>query len=446
MASVTAHPPALTPAAPLRRRQAALLLGLLLTLLYLLAEVAYNLGLVRMLSSPGLDRAAIQGMETVGKAMAALGITLFISRLLPLRRLWLYPLLALALYAGLGVALDRVIEQLPAPAKRAGHWLGMYRVAALEGEVADQELNTPGGAPSAGQRLAMVNLALLLYADQREVEHAARRYLTLKVDNHIDQLALERDFARFWQAYSSASSRLEPAWNWYRRQGEAQQRGSVTLTAFMDELARNPQYGPELRRYQHTLLYPGNPALGLAPVTAKDIPLFLEQAQLRQYINLLIESDTLQAVEHFAPDTGSHANPRSQLTRDLSVSVFIPPISMSLSLFSTFLNLASLLGLAVALVLSAGGGRWAAPARQRAAQCVTVVLALGALAAFNTPPFAAHSKFAASSAKAGQDSVLQQLWVSAINHEALLLDTAGQLPLLTTAADQLPALGSMLRL
>jgi len=437
----------LAAAAPLRLgRQYALLASFLITLLYLLAEVAYNVGLVRLLSSPGLSKDTIQGMETVGKAMASLGITLFISRLLPLRRWWLYPLLIVTLYSGLGVAMDRVIDQLPDQAKRAGHWLGMYRVAALEGQVADQDLNPAGGTLSSGQRMAMVNLALLMYADQGAVEHEARQYLAAKVTNHIDYIALDNDFARFWQAYSAASSQLEPAWNWYRHKTEAQQRQSATLKEFMAALEQNPQFGGQLKNYNKTVLYKGNPALALPPVIARDIPLFLNRDQLRQYFHLLIESNTLKAVDHFAPDTGPKASQTSQLTRDLSVSVFIPPISMSLSLFSTFLNVASLLGLLVAYGLGETRGQWAAPGRLKTAQCATVLLVLGALATCNMPPFAPHSKFAASSEKALQQNVLQRLWVAAINHEALLLETAGSLPLVTAAADRLPKLGQTLRL
>lgn len=427
-------------------RQSLLVISFVITLLYLLAEIAYNVGLIRTLSTPGLSRDTIEGMETVGKAMASLGITLFISRLLPLRRAWLYLVLIVAIYLGLGMAMNRVLDQLPDNAKRSGHWLGMYRVAALEGHVTDQSLSTPGVALSSGQRMAMVNMALLLYSDQSEVEKAARQYLFSKVSDHINHTALENDFAHFWQAYSEASSKLEPAWDWYRKKTLAQERRSATLREFMTGVEDNPQFGGKLREYNRTVLYKGNPTLGLPAVTAKDVPLFLGEIQLRMHFAKLIEDDTLKAVDHFSPDTRLAATQSTQLTRDLSSSVFIPPISMSLSLFSTFLNVASLVGILLAFALCTAQGRWSSPRAVKTVQCMTVAATLGALALLNMPPFQPHSKFATSTEHAAQESVLERLWVTAINREELLLETVGSLSVVREVGDRLPMLGRSLKI
>lgn len=433
-----------TAATPCPNRQSLLWVSFVITLLYLLAEIVYNVGLVRMLSTPGLSKETIEGMEVIGKAMASIGITLFISRLVQLRRAWLYLLLTVVIYLTLGVAVNRVIDQLPEHTKRAGHWLGMYRVAALEGHVADQSLNTPGHALSSGQRMALVNLALLMYGDQREVEKAARQYLVAKVGDHINYAALEHDFDRFWRTYSDASAKLEPLWDWYRKKILAEEQRNPTLREFVAEVEKSAQYGGKMHEYNRTVLYKGNPVLGLAPVTARNIPLFLNQEQLRNYVSMLIESEKFAAANHFAPDAGKTSAQSAQLTRDLSFSVFIPPVSMSLSLFSTFLNVASLVGVALALALSAAPGKWSNPRLVKAAQCLTVAATLGALALLDMPPFQPHSQFATTSARAAQDSMLQRLWIGAINREELLLETVGSLSIVRAAGDKLPWLGRSL--
>jgi len=269
-------------------REYLFLVSFWVTLAYLLAEITYNVGLVRMLSTPGLTKSTVEGMEVVGKTMASIGITLFISRLVPLRRAWLYCSLAALIYIGLGIMVNRAIDGLPNSAKHAGHWLGMYRVAALEGQVADPDLIIPGADPTVSQHMAMVNMAMLRYADKNDVEKVARKYLLAKVSEHINYADIDRSFDLFWHTYSYASAKLKPVWDWYRAETQKQEHSIPSLTEFSRKVEESNRFGPRMREYNNTVLYKGNQVLGLPPVVARDIPLFLTKDQLRAHFNQLV--------------------------------------------------------------------------------------------------------------------------------------------------------------
>lgn len=419
-------------------REYLFLVSFWVTLVYLLAEVTYNVGLVRMLSTPGLTKSTVEGMEVVGKTMASIGITLFISRIFPLRRAWLYCSLVAMTYIGLGIMVDRTIDRLPDSAKHTGHWLGMYRVAALEGRVGDPDLITPGFDPTVGQRMAMVNMAMLKYADKNDVEKVARKYLLVKVSEHINYTDIDRSFDRFWRTYSYASAKLKPVWDWYCAETQKQEHRTPSLAEFSRKVEESNRFGPRMREYSNTVLYKGNQAFGLPPIAARDIPLFLTKDQLRAHFNQLINDGKIKAVDHFAPDTGATATtPAVQLTRDLSSSVFIPPISMSLSLFSIFLNMASLAGIIASYALY----ECSSPRGEKVAQCVTMAIVIVALAMTSSPPFNPGSKFAAASAHAAEDGFIQRLWIEAINRESFILNSLGKLDTVRAIGDKLPALG-----
>lgn len=419
-------------------RQYLLVISFWATLLYLLLEIAYNVGLVRMLSTPGLTKSTVEGMEVVGKVMASIGITLFVSRLFPLKKVWRYTVLALITYASLGLVVDRAIDQLPESTKRAGHWLGMYRVAALEGRIADSDLVSLDPEPATVQRMALVNMALLAYADNGDVEVATRKYLVAKVDDHIDYTAIEHDFDQFWKAYSYASAKLKPVWDWYRSETLKQEHRVPTMGEFVQAVEQSNRFGRRMAEYNSTVLYQGNHEVGLPAVTAREVPLFLSKAQLRKHFHGQIEGNKLVAANHFTPGTGT-----SQLTRDLSASVFIPPVSMTLSLISILLNAASLAGILGVYLFSALSVGRASFRAQKAVQCAIVGACLAIVATGSGPTFAEGSKFSVAAERAAQQGPLQKLWVEAISKESVIVDTIGSWGVIRAVGDVLPTIGSV---
>lgn len=408
---------------------------LLITLAYLLAEVIYNTGVVRMLSSTGLTKETVEGMETVGKVMASIGITLFLSRLIPLRRLWQFGGLVVLLFLGLGYAVDQFIDSIPAESKIAGHWLGVYRVAVLERKVSNPDLFRPLAAPLPAQRVALVNIALLANEPNGEIRRAGESYIRKKVVGAYTDASMKEDFDRIWRAYSEASQRLRPAWNDYRRQ-----HPKHSVQDFMANVKLNVFANIKYRQYCDTVIYAGNKELGLARVTMGDIPLFKSREALYADFKAMRTSNRQVAMDHYLPD---ETRADATLTRDFAASVFIPPISMTLSLFSILLNLASALGTAVVLVF-AGLGVGTEASRGWVLRCASASAFALIFVVSGNVPFPASAHFSAAYEGLDSSKPHEWLWKSALEREQFILGSVGQMPMLVELADKLPELGGSL--
>lgn len=406
---------------------------MLITLLYLVAEMIYNAGVVRMLSTPGITKETIEGMEVVGKAMAAIGITLFISRLVALGRTWMYLLLAALIYAGLGLAVDRFIDSIPAPSKVAGHWLGLYRVAVLERRVEDHELFRPLAAPLVPQRIALANIALLAHADRADIQQASIRYIQGVVSKEFRTSRLNAGFAEFWRSYSVASSKLRPVWARYHK---ANPRASVL--DFMNNVRLGGMAGQRFDSYRSTVLYPGNPEIGIERVTAGDIPLFESRAAVYARFVRFTADSKKTTIDHFMPD---EARSNTGVTRDLASSVFIPPISMTLSLFSIMLNVASLAGMLLVFVATAVKPMTPVHADWLFRGASTLAFAT-LFALTGASPFGEGGSFAEAYDKLSGAEPHQWIWKQALSREATVLGVVSMSPSMLDLADKLPGLGT----
>lgn len=422
-----------------RRR---LTLMILVTLGYLVAEIIYNVGLVRMLSSPGLSSESIHGMEVVGKSVASIGITLALSRLVPLGRIWRYVVLIALIYWGLGVLIDHEIDQLPEETRQAGHWLGLYRVAILEGKKQAPEWHHDGHELTLEQRLAAANMALMLYGERTAVEPAVRQFVTERVAEKFSAIPLQPSLERFWPTYDRVSTQLHPHWVRYRQHVQQFEHRTPGSSEFVARMEHNAWVGLKVRAYGDMKLFDGNAALGLTPVFARDIPLFLSHEQLKQHFQHLLEQGKDGVMSVYLP--GSSAS--TGLSRDLALSVFVPPVSMSLSLLSIGLNLSVLASLCVAwaLVGIRHGNRTIMVVLDRL-PLLTMVSVLVVLLWRNNLPFSAESPWQRSVVVAEQHGVWARIWVWAIAHESLLLQSAGQMHLVRSASDRLPVLGRPFR-
>jgi len=181
----------------------------------------------------------------------------------------------------------------------------------------------------------------------------------------------------------------------------------------------------------------------VAPVAACDLPQFLSKAQLRKEIDRRIDAGAGMVRARYVPASDG---PMSEVTRDLSSTTFIPPISMTLSLLSVALNVASLAGiLAVFAAYAIANWRvqWLLASTARWVQGgVTVIALVGILAAMDGgSPFATGGRFAAGEQQARSGSLAAQVWAFGLDRESSLLEVVDRLPGLTALADALPAVG-----
>ncbi|CAJ4331293.1 Uncharacterised protein [Burkholderia pseudomallei] len=408
----------------------------LATCIYLVFEVAYNASVVRVLSSASAEKATIEGMETIGKLMASIGVTLVASRLIGLRRALSFVGIVAVLYFTLGFAVRHYLDGLSAPARVSGHWLGMYRLAVLRGDIdAPDMLTDPSEPPTTSQRLALANVALLGYGYEDAATAAAKRYLDTAVKAAAGGAISPRQFESLWRGYTRASAKLLP---YYEREKRYASH-VITPTDFMNEAKTSFFIGREVRAYCDAVIYPGNTDLGLDPVKACDLPQFLTKAQLRAEVDRRIAADARQVRAHFSPST---VGPMSEVTHDLSSTVFIPPISMSLSLLSVFLNVASLAGILAVLIVAKVRIWFFANTARMLQGTVTVIVLVGLLAWSGAgSPFPDGSRFRAGEDAARHDGAAAAVWAFALDRETTLLNLVERVDPLIALADRLPRWG-----
>ena len=144
---------------------------------YVVAEIVFNLEIVRTVAQPAVDRERLDDLVRFGKATGAFGIVLFVSR--PFfarvwrRYSWGLPIGFLMAWAGCFAVIDRlydeVLAQVPPALQRDALYLTIYRVALFQGATMDAELGDVTGLHDDTQRLALLNLAARLTGDKAEI-------------------------------------------------------------------------------------------------------------------------------------------------------------------------------------------------------------------------------------------------------------------------------------
>jgi hypothetical protein len=145
--------------------------------LYVAAETVFNLNLIDAASAAEPDRARLDDLVIFGKIMGAFGIALFALRPF-FARLWrrtrwglpaIFVVAWIAIYGGLTLAYDRVLDGVPETVKREALLLVVYREAVFAGAIENPELRAPDGATDDAHRLALVNLAARLTGEKPEI-------------------------------------------------------------------------------------------------------------------------------------------------------------------------------------------------------------------------------------------------------------------------------------
>ncbi|WP_321820808.1 MULTISPECIES: hypothetical protein [unclassified Burkholderia] len=428
------------------------------TCVYLVLEVAYNASVVRVLSSVSADKPTIEGMETIGKVMASIGITLFLSRLIGLRRALSFVGVAGFLYLTISAAVSYYLDTLPAQARIDGHWLGIYRLGVIHGEIAAPDmLNARRGAPGAGpaqsslpnsplttaQRLALANVALLTFHDQPSVTADAQRYLKGSVATaaaRFDARTIDRMLDRFWPVYARASAQLKPGYAIAQRFfGRMTPQTYITRLKGGQYITPGTSAASRLREYCSILLYAGDPNNGLGPVSACDLPPFFSRAALCNEIEHRIGAAKSQVVNYYWP---SADGPVSAVSHDLSSTAFVPPISMTLSLLSLTFSLASLAGYAALFIVYVCWPSVSARARASLQFGVTMVVAAAIATCMNGgSPFPESNRFHQGEMAARDHGIATRVWAFALDRELAVLQRVESVPQLVQLADSLPAAG-----
>ncbi|HVI40852.1 MAG TPA: hypothetical protein VM577_09345, partial [Anaerovoracaceae bacterium] len=265
-------------------------LSIFSTLIYIVAELLYNLGLVEFLSSKNTEISVISHLETFGKTISAIGLSLFISKLIPRRKALAVVLLVPVLFVSEGFIFDSIITNLPKSEKVAGYYLGVYRSAVLNGDIEDKEL---GKAPySAQQKVELTNII----PKGSGIEEGVKGFLyggklptDMVHDLYQSYSQIDSKIGTYYGAYAIASKKFELLPQSIQQKASGKfLAGTGGIPPGLDKqgfIGAVKKSYPQLSQYMTTTLVPANAELGIEQLTVADLPSGLTEEQFMQFIS-----------------------------------------------------------------------------------------------------------------------------------------------------------------
>ena len=355
-------------------------LAVIASLLYVVAELIYNLGLVEFLTSKNTEVSTFDSLETFGKALSSIGLSLALLNLVknPRHKLVAFLLMVPALYTAETVGFDKFVRSLSPEVKVAGYVSAVYRNAVLNGNLEDERFSqlTPYNRVMLSNIMSLTTdkakmeqqVSKLLYKslDSAEVRklYASYENLTAAIDPYYATYAIE---SKRWDGYKGKTQELIDREFMARSSGLKQGLNKAQFLAAVAERS------PSFKAFQDTVIVPGNAELGIVALTGKDLPLGMDETTFKnfvqhKYADVVSKSQISTATVEKLP----HAY-------DLISSVFVPPLAIGLSLLSILLN--------TGLLLTKVGERVRRPYSRPVAVLLMCVPALIAVAAFATSTY-----------------------------------------------------------
>lgn len=350
----------------------------LLLFAYVLAETGFNLYLVETAAMPDLKPEDIEQLARYGKLLAGFGLALFTVRFAVWRLLkgglviagFVFFGLWGFYYAGLVEVFDAILDRIPEPIQRQSLELLTLRQAVFRGDLASSSLRPTDRPRGIAHKLHAVNLPLQL-VDARRVDRVLER-----VDGWRRETAAKR-------ADAIARARIGEAWAVYA----ATQAGALP---------------------GETVLCQAEVPGGAISIAASVLPGQLARTEFEgRYLDLVQPCLIAQILPGM----------KSGDVKAATAAIFLPPMSMTLSLISMAVNLAACLGV---VTMGLAGPRRPWRALGQALPVIALVLPL--VLATRTPfvegslPYRLHAELPERLGAVGW------LWAHAINAQAVLLE------------------------
>ncbi|MBY4717591.1 hypothetical protein [Ralstonia mannitolilytica] len=319
-------------------------LEILFTLFYVICEVIYNLGLVEFLTSKNTEIGVFEHLETFGKTLSSIGLSLVIIHLIknPRAKIIAFALLVPLFFTTEDVGFDKFVQGLSPEVKVAGYYSGVYRNAVINGSIQDDRFKelTPYNRVMLSNVMALGNdkasiqdkVAKLLYQapDNSAVDQLYANYsnMTSAIEPYYATYAIE---SKRWDGYSGKAKQLIDQ-EFMKRTGGLPQ--GLNKEQFLQAVAAK---SPSFQSFQDSVIVPRNTQLGIAELKGKDIPLGMDKDQFNTFVKgkfaeilqkSKISEENIEKLPH---------------AYDLISSVFIPPLAIFLSLMSILLNTGILL-------------------------------------------------------------------------------------------------------
>ena len=316
---------------------------IIITALYLILEIIYNLGLVEFLTSKNTEISAYNMLESFGKFLSSVGLTLLLIKGIQDNKKKLAASCALipCLFVLETVVFNSIVDNLPRATKVNAYYAGVYRNGVLNGTIEDKALS--GLTPYNRVVLAIIG------------SYAAGPHVRSKVDQLISGPSNIPDVDGLYQDYAKFSDSLNPLYDVYALESKkvAEFKGmlgeealhrferrshgiapGLTRTQFFQALGRQ---SPSVARFNQTVFIKANEKLGTPGLKGADLPLGMDRKAFEAFF-----SDHL-ALAVSKSKIGVATVENLPYAHELVASVVIPPIALVLSFVSIVLNASSLL-------------------------------------------------------------------------------------------------------
>ena len=346
---------------------------IVVTILYLLAEITYNHALLGLFIDANTTQETVDTLSTVGKALAAFGLCwAFLRPWLsqesePIKRFAIFAGATVITFLTISAIYSAIIRNLSDEIKADAYRINFYRSELLQGRSRDTKILPPGRIDEITM-VSMLSLPLMTVdtAAMNRADDLLRRRLREQEKKFIAQVTTLAD--RQWPQYNQASGRLMDGHREFVFKSRQAETARCNLSCYTF-------WGPREKFKSHAGIYPNSkmtfaqfihavdtaytgplsklqPALkalrtpirlprevsGKSSITFPPLPMSLNRSQFDAFF----DSEARKAADTIIPDLDL---PRSLPDRDeVAASVFVPPIAMTLSLFAIAVNAAALLG------------------------------------------------------------------------------------------------------
>jgi hypothetical protein len=332
----------------------------LISTLFVVLEVKYNIDLLNSISNPNSNSTDVADLSDRGKLLASIGITWAIARALLTKikpaafGLVLFGIASFCTYHFLDYVYTKVIKDLNPEVKVQGFNLFAYRQDILTGKLSDPDLPTPLDQPVIGKILMGAFPIIIL----------DERYMLPAQDILIRKAEDKRRFAlkkaeKEWKSYKKNTDELSNSYSQFitqsrkaikyrywggvqkfkRESGGMSPNPRATKLQFIEALKNsNHPKGKNILKHESRVIAQNTDG---TPVYGRELPYFLDhdgyiswfEERIKQSENLIFPN--IHNVENFK---GIH---------EINSAIFLPPMAIVTSLVSAVTN-----GISVILILS----------------------------------------------------------------------------------------------
>ncbi len=319
------------------------------SIIYILAELSFNLGLIDFLSSKNTEMDTFHTLETFGRILSSLGIALFLSKIVQLfkiDKIWSYGVFALSLvivFAGQTFLFNKILDNMTQEQKLSAYAFGVYRNLNLNEQTNLKILNSKNKEYDEVVN-SMFGLFTTIPKTEQQIVSSVQHFF--KAENTMDFKVLgnlydEINFSLpniedYWKLYYIESRRYQNYNGLFQKQYRENFEKSVGMPPSLSKSEfekRLKQASPSLQEFNKIVLIPAKPEFKMTALHLGDIPEGLNKTQwvsfVNNHINTAIERNNFSSKNI---DSLPHS-------RNIISSVVITPIAVILSLIALFMNI-----------------------------------------------------------------------------------------------------------